>query len=116
MVRYSDVLLITDTQPPFTEEVTNAAGDVTKPASGMVVGLRQAGIPVSVIKWMGDWSLVAAVACGTGPDTVIAAGFDAVQGLERHIVVYAESSGPDTWGRLHCMSRCTSRLLWVKRP
>ncbi|KAK7096338.1 uncharacterized protein [Littorina saxatilis] len=90
--------------------------DDSSRASGFVRGLRGEGIPITVLE-SGD-ARIGDVATMAGPDHVIAAGSRFVQGLERKIVVYVQTSKPvyddEDWGRLCAMSRCTSQLIWVK--
>ncbi|XP_070177871.1 uncharacterized protein [Littorina saxatilis] len=114
--RYRDVLVLS-WDSFFRDEEDDASGNVTNRASGFVRGLRDEGIPVTVLE-TGDADRVKDVATMAGPDHVIAAGSRFVQGLERKIVVYVQTSKPvyddEDWGRLFAMSRCTSQLIWVK--
>ncbi|KAK7096278.1 uncharacterized protein [Littorina saxatilis] len=116
--RYRDVLILT--WDSFFREANKATRfRPARTASGLIVGLREAGFPVTVLE-TGDDVAVGPVATMTGPDHVIAAGSRFVQGLERKIVVYVETDKPVyfdlDWGRLCAMSRCTSQLIHVKPP
>jgi hypothetical protein len=88
-------------------------GSVTRSASGMVRGLRQAGVLVTVVS-RSDKQAVQGVATGRGPDHVIAASFNTFHGLEKAVVVYVEQSRVDI-GRLYCVSRCSGLLVLVKQ-
>ncbi|XP_070179083.1 uncharacterized protein [Littorina saxatilis] len=114
--RYRDVFVLS-WDSFFRDDEHDASGNVTVPASGFVRGLRDGGILVTVLE-TGDARRVKDVATMAGPDHVIAAGSRFVQGLERKIVVYVQTSKPvyddEDWGRLCAMSRCTSQLIWVK--
>ncbi|KAK7096628.1 hypothetical protein V1264_005903 [Littorina saxatilis] len=113
--RYRDVLLLT-WDSHFHDKTT---GKKARPASGLIRGLRQANFPVTVLE-TGDADAAAAVATMSGPDEIVAAGSRFVQGLERVIVVYVETTQPVyydlDWARLCTMSQCTSQLIHVKPP
>ncbi|XP_070178509.1 uncharacterized protein [Littorina saxatilis] len=113
--RCRDVLLLT--WDSYLHDVTT--GKNTRPASGLIRGLRQAGFPVTVLE-TGDKMAVGVVATMSGPDEIVAAGSRFVQGLERKIVVYVETAQPVyfdlDWARLCSMSRSTSKLIHVKPP
>ena len=89
---------------------------------GVVRGLRQGGVPVTVLK-KGDVGGAAAVAAMSGPDEVLVARGEDVCGLERKVVVWLEESerprggvgqGDDEqYGRLEAVSRCTAQLVCV---
>jgi hypothetical protein len=113
-LKFSDVLVLTDFTAPVTDEVrTPTSGEVSRPACGMVRGLRKAGIPVTVVG-DGDERTVAAMAARAGPDHVIIARVWDVCGLERPVVVYVDSVLSDRGGRLHAMSRSSAKLLWLR--
>ncbi|KAK7090459.1 hypothetical protein V1264_010253 [Littorina saxatilis] len=117
-LQYRDVFLLTyygnlhDTQ-------TDDSGNVTEEASGLIRGLREAGIPVTILVEE-DHTMLKEVATMEGPNDVFAAQSTEVQGLERKIVVFAQADGLNSEnedrGRLQAMSRCTAQLIWVKPP
>ena len=99
------------------EAETDASGNTIQQASGLLQGLREAGVPVSVLK-SSDTRAVAEVAT-MEQDHVVAANSRTVSGLERPVVVWVqgdEETADESVGRLHAMSRSTAQLVWVKRP
>ncbi|XP_025079918.1 uncharacterized protein LOC112555667 isoform X2 [Pomacea canaliculata] len=76
--------------------------------SGVVKGLKEAGIPVRVME-DDDTEDVATARS----DVVWVAHGDRVYGLERKVVVCLDDVYVDVNVRLHCMSRCTSQLVMV---
>ena len=122
---YRDVFVLTD-DDDLHDEVRNDAGNVTSPASGVVVALRHAQIPVCVLERrdragvVAGWeSRVADVAVArTDEVTVAHCGF--VQGLERRVVVWIAvlpwDVVVDHLYTLPVLSRCTTQLIIVDPP
>ncbi|XP_070209738.1 uncharacterized protein [Littorina saxatilis] len=98
---------------------------------GFVVGLRQGGLPVTVLR-SGDHGAKANVAT-MSRDQVVVAEDGSVRGLERRVVVWVQGDRPrdggqgdrphdggqgvdEHWGRLHSMSRCTGQLVCIMLP
>ena len=121
---YRDVFVLTDDYN-LHDEVRNDADNVTSPASGVVVGLRHAQIPVCVLETRdraGDeagWESRVADVAVSRTDEVTVAHWGSVQGLERRVVVCL-SDWPwdfvDDLYSLSAMSRCTTQLIIVNRP
>ncbi|XP_070191793.1 uncharacterized protein [Littorina saxatilis] len=114
-LQYRDVFILTWVNS-LHDAKSDASGQVTRPASGVLRGVRGAGIPVTLLQsW--DEDGVRDVATMAGPDHVIATNCDDVQGLERKVVVWVGGlDGYDAWGRLFAASRCTSQLVLVTPP
>ncbi|XP_070203156.1 uncharacterized protein [Littorina saxatilis] len=130
---YSDVFVLTRSDD-LHDDVTDEAGRVTSPASGVVQGLKDAGVPVSVLgrqdwlhnraRWEGAVQDVAVAAT----DTVTVAWYGDVPGLERRVVAVLQDrhQGDDDVGltdevtehvdRLDAVSRCTTQLIMVRTP
>ncbi|KAK7106752.1 hypothetical protein V1264_017973 [Littorina saxatilis] len=130
---YSDVFVLTRSDD-LHDDVTDEAGRVTSPASGVVQGLKDAGVPVSVLgdqdrlhnraRWEGAVQDVAVAAT----DTVTVAWYGWVKGLERRVVAvlqgraqYDDDEGRtdekiDLQDRLLAVSRCTTQLITVRTP
>ena len=113
--RGRDVLLLGPAG--FHDTETDQSGAVTRPASGLLRGMREMGVPVRVVR-ADDAGAVADMARMAGPDAVAAADIDLVQGLERMVVIVVQ---PDRYGdepgaRVMAMSRCMAQLVWVKPP
>ncbi|KAK7483767.1 hypothetical protein BaRGS_00024983, partial [Batillaria attramentaria] len=121
-LKYRDVFLLTSLTSSIVEEEKDSAGNVVKPASGIVRGLREAGTPVMVLK-KGDKAAVRDVAVMQGPDAIVIASAGLVRGLERKVVVYVQENNTgvneERWGRLQVMSRTTAKLIivvWPREP
>ncbi|XP_070192066.1 uncharacterized protein [Littorina saxatilis] len=114
-LQYRDVFILTNVS--FLHDAkSDASGQVTRPASGVLRGVREAGIPVTLLE-SGDEDGVRDVATMAGPDHVIATRCFDVQGLERKVVVWVGGGdGDDEFGRLLAASRCTSQLVLVTPP
>ncbi|XP_070203668.1 uncharacterized protein [Littorina saxatilis] len=130
---YSDVFVLTRSDD-LHDDVTDEAGRVTSPASGVVQGLKDAGVPVSVLglqDWRHNWArweraVQDVVVAAT--DTVTVARYDWVKGLERRVVavVQGRHQDDDDVGRtdeqtdhndrLNAVSRCTTQLITVRTP
>nr|KAG5706648.1 hypothetical protein BaRGS_005718 [Batillaria attramentaria] len=116
-LKYKDVFLLTAWTANLHDDETDATGEVTRPATGVVRSMRSAGVPVRVVN-DGDSSAARDVAVMMGPDDVVAAHVDVVTGLERKVVVWlqAEREAAGTLdkvaGRLCAMSRTTAQLVW----
>ncbi|KAK7105175.1 uncharacterized protein [Littorina saxatilis] len=130
---YRDVFVLTRSDD-LHDDVTDEAGRVTSPASGVVQGLKDAGVPVSVLggqdllhnraRWEGAVQDVAVAAT----DTVTVAEYNCVTGLERRVVAvlqgrlqYDDDEGmtdevTDLQDRLTAVSRCTTQLITVRTP
>ncbi|KAK7098189.1 hypothetical protein V1264_002541 [Littorina saxatilis] len=130
---YRDVFVLTNSLDVH-DDVTDDAGRVTSPASGVVQGLKDAGVPVSVLR-IQDFlhnearseGLVHDVAVAA-TDTVTVAYYDYVPGLERRVVavLHEKNQSDDDKGvtdemtdlldRLEAVSRCTTQLITVRTP
>ncbi|KAK7105171.1 hypothetical protein V1264_016585 [Littorina saxatilis] len=130
---YRDVFVLTRSDD-LQDDVTDEAGRVTSPASGVVQGLKDAGVPVSVLgyqdrlhnraRWEGAVQDVAVAAT----DTVTVAGYHWVPGLERRVVAVLQGRDQfddddgmtdeeiDLDDRLIAVSRCTTQLIMVRTP
>ncbi|XP_070203009.1 uncharacterized protein [Littorina saxatilis] len=129
---YRDVFVLTRSDD-LHDDVTDGAGRVTSPASGVVQGLKDAGVPVSVLgdqdlrhnraRWEGVVQDVAVAAT----DTVTVAGYVWVIGLERRVVAVLPGRDQyddegmtdeeiDLHDRLFAVSRCTTQLITVRTP
>ncbi|KAK7106609.1 hypothetical protein V1264_017842 [Littorina saxatilis] len=127
---YRDVFVLTRSGD-LHDDVTNEAGRVTSPASGVVQGLKDAGVPVSVLgyqdnraRWEGAVQDVAVAAT----DTVTVAVYGYVTGLERRVVAVLQDRHQrdddagrtdeviDLLVRLIAVSRCTTQLIMVRTP
>ncbi|XP_070199041.1 uncharacterized protein [Littorina saxatilis] len=129
---YRDVFVLTRSGD-LHDDVTDEAGRVTSPASGVVQGLKDAGVPVSVLgvqdflhnraRWEGAVQDVAVAAT----DTVTVAFYGWVTGLERRVVAVLQGRHQDDdagWtdeetdrgDRLEAVSRCTTQLITVRTP
>ncbi|XP_070203700.1 uncharacterized protein [Littorina saxatilis] len=130
---YHDVFVLTRSDD-LHDDVTDEAGRVTSPASGVVRGLKDAGVPVIVLgrqdflhnraRWEGAVQDVAVAAT----DTVTVAWYDWVTGLERRVVAMLQARDQDDddrgltdeWidhdDRLIAVSRCTTQLIMVRTP
>ncbi|XP_070200978.1 uncharacterized protein [Littorina saxatilis] len=130
---YRDVFVLTRSSNVH-DDVTDEAGRVTSPACGVVQGLKDAGVPVSVLgrqDWLHNRArleravLDVAVAA---TDTVTVAQYDWVQGLERRVVAVLQGRDQtdddkgltdeqiDRADRLEAVSRCTTQLITVRTP
>ena len=115
---YKDVFLLIQGDDLHDAE-TDSSGSTSQEASGLLQGLREAGVPVSVLN-SNDTRAVADVATmAMAHDQVVAANSHTVSGLERPVVVWVQGdavTADESVGRLHAMSRSTAQLVWVKRP
>ncbi|KAK7095356.1 hypothetical protein V1264_006776 [Littorina saxatilis] len=115
--RYRDVLILSRGNV-LHDEKTDATGNVTHAASGFIQGLRESGIPVTVLA-RGDAAGLRDLATMAGPDHVVAAFCADVKDLERKIVVWVQSSefrqGEDE-GRRQACGCCSSQLVFVRPP
>ena len=122
---YRDVFVLTDDYN-LRDEARNDAGNVTSPASGVVVALRHAQIPVCVLETRdrtGDvtgWESRVADVAVSRTDEVTVAHCGSVLGLERRVVVWLSNWPRDVVvGHLYsllALSRCTTQLILVDRP
>ncbi|XP_070203734.1 uncharacterized protein [Littorina saxatilis] len=130
---YRDVFVLTRSGD-LHDDVTDEAGRVTSPASGVVQGLKAAGVPVSVLgyqdwrhneaRWEGAVQDVAVAAT----ETVTVARYNWVPGLERRVVAVLQGrhqddddegltdEETDLGDRLSAVSRCTTQLIMVRTP
>ena len=121
---YRDVFVLTD-DDYLHDEARNDAGNVTSPASGVVVGLLHAQIPVCVLEYrdrvdvVAGWESRVADVAVARTDEVTVAHWESVQGLERRVVVCLSyrprNVGVDHYSLL-AFSRCTTQLIIVDRP
>ena len=120
---YRDVFVLTD-EDNLHDEARNDAGNVTSPASGVVVALRHAQIPVCVLEYRDDklgdvagWESRVADVAVARTDEVTVADWGSVQGLERRVVVWLtdwpRNVGGDHPYTLLALSRCTTQLIIV---
>ena len=119
---YRDVFVLTD-DDDLRDEVRNDAGNVTLSASGVVVALRHAQIPVCVLERRdraGDvtgWESRVADVAVSRTDEVTVAHWESVQGLERRVVVclteWPRDVVVDHHYTLLAFSRCTTQLILV---
>ena len=122
---YRDVFVLTD-EENIHDEARNDAGNVTSPASGVVVGLRRGQIPVRVLETrdragvVAGWESRVADVAVSRTDEVTVAHWESVQGLERRVVVCLSDWPRDVFDvypyRLPAFSRCTTQLIIVNRP
>ena len=113
---YGDVFLLTQGDD-LHETETDASGNTIQQVSGLLQGLREAGVPVSVLKSSDHRAVIEVTRMEQ--DHVVAANSLTVSGLERPVVVWVqgdEETADESVGRLHAMSRSTAQLVWVKRP
>ncbi|XP_070202901.1 uncharacterized protein [Littorina saxatilis] len=130
---YRDVFVLTRSDD-IHDDVTDGAGQVTSPASGVVQGLKDAGVPVSVLG-VQDWlhnrarwerAVQDMAVAATDTDTVTVAGYGWVSGLERRVVAVLQARDQydvgvtdeeiDLNDRLSAVSRCTTQLITVRTP
>ena len=123
---YRDVFVLTQYYD-LHDEVRNDAGNVTSPASGVVVGLRHAQIPVCVLEYrdrvdvVAGWESRVADVAVARTDEVTVAHWRSVQGLERRVVVCLADWERDAVRivylyRLPALSRCITQLIMVNLP
>ncbi|XP_070202895.1 uncharacterized protein [Littorina saxatilis] len=130
---YRDVFVLTRSGD-LNDDVTNGAGRVTSPASGVVQGLKDAGVPVSVLGRQdfhhnrARWERAVQDVAVAATDTVTVAGYSWVTGLERRVVAVLQdrrqddddAGRTDEWidlqVRLDAVSRCTTQLITVRTP
>ncbi|XP_070202675.1 uncharacterized protein [Littorina saxatilis] len=130
---YRDVFVLTRSGD-IQEDVTDEAGRVTSPASGVVQGLKDAGVPVSVLgdqDWRHNrarWERAVQDVAVAATDTVTVALYSYVTGLERRVVAVLQDRGQydddegrtdeviDLHDRLIAVSRCTTQLITVRTP
>ena len=115
------------------EEVRDDAGNVTSRASGVVRGLRAAGVLVGVVgwyDWLGDragWERGVEDVAVARSDRVTVAHYLAVGGMERRVVVWLAGRARDVddgesdqqidvQDRVFTVSRCTTHLVKVTVP
>lgn len=121
-LKYSDVFVLTACMDVYDDSF-DEAGNKTSPANGVVCGLRDAGIPVHVIR-TGHESIDADDAAEKVSNKVTVSYYGVTYGLERKVVVWLphripgkDDNKPDSdlehRGRFHAMSRCTSQLVVV---
>ena len=129
---YSDVFVLTRSSQ-LQDDVKDDAGNVTSQASGVVRGLREAGLPVCVLgakdlkRDRSSWERGVADTALAETDQITVTFSGAVLGLERRVVVWL----PGRWqgdddvrfdddinahDRLVAVSRCTTQLLVVDVP
>ena len=123
---YRDVFVLTEEENIIHDEARNDAGNVTSPASGVVVALRHARIPVCVLEWRGTagdvagWESRVADVAVSRTDEVTVAHWESVQGLERRVVVWLAYWPGDVVDdylySLPVISRCTTQLIIVNTP
>ena len=122
---YRDVFVLTDDYR-LHDEVRNDADNVTSPASGVVVALRHAQIPVCVLErrdragYVAGWESRVADVAVSRTDEVTVAHCGSVLGLERRVVVWLSNRLRDDVDvdlyRMPGFSRCTTQLIIVDLP
>ncbi|KAL8619082.1 hypothetical protein ACOMHN_019354 [Nucella lapillus] len=130
-LQYKDVFIVTRSSD-LHDDVTDDAGRVSRSASGVVKGLRLAGVPLSVLGMSAplDRARCQGIVKGMGLlsfDRVVLSFSTFLQGLERKVVVWLpgenrrltdeciiESS--EVLDRVHALSRCTTQLIMVDMP
>ncbi|XP_070199063.1 uncharacterized protein [Littorina saxatilis] len=130
---YRDVFVLTRSGD-LHDDVTDKAGLVTSPASGVVQGLKDAGVPVSVLgdqDWLRNrarWERAVQDVAVAATDTVTVAWYGGVTGLERRVVAVLQGRDQrdddrgvtdeltDLADRLNAVSRCTTQLITVRTP
>ncbi|KAK7484617.1 hypothetical protein BaRGS_00024143, partial [Batillaria attramentaria] len=123
-LQFRDVFILNAnvlTDAVLHDEETDNTGNILRPASGMLRGLRRARVPVRVVRSR-DNDVIADVAKMAGADEVVAGEVGAVRGLERKIVIWVQTDRPvtgtedESWGRLEGASRATGQVVWVVWP
>ncbi|KAK7477371.1 hypothetical protein BaRGS_00031389, partial [Batillaria attramentaria] len=115
---FNDVFIVTTYYDLRDEERDDDI--IATQASGLLKGLKQAGVPYRVVR-KGDSAALAEVVAMSGPDAVIVAEADTIRGLERKVVVWVQSemgantSGDTDFGRLDAWSRTTAQLVTVSQ-
>ena len=108
------------------DDVRDDAGNVTSVATGVILGLRAAGLPVCVLERrdrvddVAGWESRVADVAVARTDRVTVAHYNSVHGMERRVVVWLAEWRKD-WGgdpvyldhRLHGLSRCTTQLVVI---
>ncbi|XP_070202845.1 uncharacterized protein [Littorina saxatilis] len=131
---YRDVFVLTRSGD-LQDDVTDEAGRVTSPASGVVQGLKDAGVPVSVLGEQdllhnrARWERAVQDVAVAATDTVTVAWYGYVTGLERRVVAVLQARDQyddddrgwtdeviDLSDRLSAVSRCTTQLIMVRTP
>ncbi|XP_070203614.1 uncharacterized protein [Littorina saxatilis] len=130
---YRDVFVLTRSLD-LQDDVTDGAGRVTSPASGVVQGLKDAGVPVSVLGYQdwrhnrARWERAVQDVAVAATDTVTVAVYGWVTGLERRVVAVLQGRDQldddagltdertDRNDRLEAVSRCTTQLITVRTP
>ncbi|XP_070199111.1 uncharacterized protein [Littorina saxatilis] len=131
---YRDVFVLTRSDD-IQDDVTDEAGRVTSPASGVVQGLKDAGVPVSVLGDHQDrlhnearWERAVQDVAVAATDTVTVTRYGYVPGLERRVVAVLQGrdqddddrgrtdEDTDRNDRLIAVSRCTTQLITVRTP
>ncbi|KAK7106667.1 uncharacterized protein [Littorina saxatilis] len=129
---YRDVFVLTRSGD-LQDDVTDGAGRVTSPASGVVQGLKDAGVPVSVLGYQdflhnrARWERAVQDVAVAATDTVTVAWYHYVPGLERRVVAVLQARDQrddvgrtdeetDHHDRLNAVSRCTTQLIMVRTP
>ncbi|KAK7477367.1 hypothetical protein BaRGS_00031385 [Batillaria attramentaria] len=114
---FNDVFIVT-TYYELLDEEKDGDDNIVNEASGLLKGLKQAGVPYRVVG-KGDSAALAEVVAMSGPDAVIVAEADTIRGLERKVVVWVQSemggntSGDIDFARLDALSRTTAQLVTV---
>ena len=132
-LHYRDVLIVTRSSE--LHDVDETSSNTSTAASGIVQGLREAGLPVCVLedidcvtannraRWERDVTNTALALT----DSVTVAYHGAVSGLERKVVVWlrgrrlwhddgASDGMVEARERLYVVSRCTTQLIVVDLP
>ena len=130
-LKFSDVFVLTRNSD-LQDDLTDDANNVTSQASGVVLGLRDAEIPVCVLQYSpvsnrARWERDVADTAVAGTDRVTVAHWRPVLGLERKVVVWLKGRTEkdddgrsedevEAWDRVWVVSRCTTQLVVVDIP
>lgn len=128
-LQFCDVFVLTHGHL-HDDHVEDENGQLKSHANRLTVGLRDAGIPVHVVRDYRDygiaiWEADLKKAVLRKDDKVTLAEWNDVLGLERKVVVYVPGRKDDldkqfsnekleTWGKAISMTRCISQLIIVQ--
>ena len=118
---FNDVIILS-TWTALLDAVRAAAGREARAASRFLQGVRQTGVPVTLLgEWDMDLEARRNMAVMTGPDEVVATDCGRVAGLERKVVIVLQSGTPppgmpdtEETARVLAMSRATAQLVIVR--
>ncbi|XP_076438208.1 uncharacterized protein LOC143277310 isoform X2 [Babylonia areolata] len=108
-LNYKDVFILFHSVANITDGATGSGGGK---ASAMVATLRSKGVPLSIVQ-PGDRNGMRDMALAV-TDRVTVTEWDAVQGLERRVVVCVHSEVKYVTDGHTATSRCTSQLVYIR--